>query len=267
MKQINLIFLTLIVVLAFSCNKDEDIAKPTITLEEVGYNNTGVAYQGNDLHIEAELEAEGVIQHLEVELHPEFTGNWEFDSVFTEFAGLKNSTFHKHVEIPVIADTGMYHLHITITDQEGQQSSAETDVHIQALIDNVDPTLNITASPTANQLFTDGESISIEGVFSDDMGLGGMYIGLVRVDQQLADGDMDATNTITLLHKHDFGGSNSYNFNASILVNASQDNNTTPKDLTTGSWWQSTNYYILVKGKDIAGNTTFSAHYPIQIQI
>ena len=93
-----------------------------------------------------------------------------------------------------------------------------------------------------------------------------MYIGLVREDQNLTDAEVNATNTITILHTHEFDSPDSHNFSASITVGATQDNNITPKDITGDIAWQSANYYIVVKCKDaFGGNWTFSNHYPIII--
>jgi hypothetical protein len=89
---------------------------------------------------------------------------------------------------------------------------------------------------------------------------------LVREGQNLADANVDATNTITILHTHDFDSPTSHSFSAGIIVGANQDNNITPKDITGDIAWQSSNYYILVKCKDqFGGNWAYSSHYPIII--
>lgn len=125
-----------------SCNKEEETAKPVITFTEVGYENSGTAARGSDLHLEATVEAEGKISTIRVILHPEGEhglktgtgilneGDWEYDTTYTEFSGLKNCTFHKHVPIPLTADTGQYHLDFTVTDLEGNQASLDADVKI-----------------------------------------------------------------------------------------------------------------------------------------
>jgi len=130
--------LSILSLTSLSCQKEETIAKPEIQLVEVGYDNTGTVTVETDLHLEAEVTAEGRISVIRVILHPEgehgmkiaATGGWEFDSTYTEFIGLKNCEFHKHIPIPALADTGMYHLDFTVTDQEGNQSSVDSDVRI-----------------------------------------------------------------------------------------------------------------------------------------
>jgi len=130
--------LALYSLISLSCQKEETIAKPEIQLIEVGYDNTGTVKAGSDLHLEAEVTAEGKISIIRIIIHPEgdngmknvLSEGWEFDSTYTEFASLKNCEFHKHIPIPASADTGMYHLDFTVTDQEGNQSSIDSDVRI-----------------------------------------------------------------------------------------------------------------------------------------
>jgi hypothetical protein len=193
-------------------------------------------------------------------------GEWEFDSTYTEFSGIINPTFHKHIDIPVDADTGHYHFHFIVTDLDGQQTTVEEELEIQHPDDAVAPEITISNGPTNNQEYSNGETISISGSVSDDKALGGMYIGLVRTDQNLTDSEVDASNTITLLHTHEFDSHTAHNFSASIDVGVAKDNNITPKDITGDIAWQSANYYIVVKCKDaFGGNWTFSSHYPIVI--
>lgn len=279
MKRNHLIWIAIVLISLFlsSCDKDETIPVPEITLTELGYDNSQIAYAGSDLHIEAEVLAMGRISTITVQIHPEgedeksaenilHDDEWEVDTTYTEFSGLKNTTFHKHIEVPAGAEATTYHFHFIVTDEEGQQSSVEEELEIQYPSDSVFPEVTVSEAPTSGQVFNSGETISISGSVSDDQALGGLYIGLVRADQNLSDSDVGDANTITLLHTHDFEGSDSYNFSVGITVGAEQDNNITPKDITGDIAWQSADYYIVVKCKDaFGGNWTFSDHYPIVI--
>jgi hypothetical protein len=144
MKTKNIITTILIIagIISFSaCNKDDEPAKPQITLTELGYENSRIGYTGSDLHIEASILADGKVDKVTVEIHTEgghegkFSANdlfeWEVDTVYTEFYGLKNPEFHKHLEIPAEADTGHYHFHFIVTDLEGQQSTVEEELEIR----------------------------------------------------------------------------------------------------------------------------------------
>lgn len=144
MKTKKIITTILLVAGIFSfnaCNKDDEPAKPQITLTELGYDNSGIGYLGSDLHIEADIVAEAKIDRVTVEIHTE-SGHegkaaanalfeWEVDTVYTEFYGLKNTEFHKHLEIPAEADTGHYHFHFIVTDLEGQQTTVEEELEIR----------------------------------------------------------------------------------------------------------------------------------------
>ncbi len=268
-----------------SCEKDDETnPKPVVTLSELGYENSKIGYVGSDLHIQAEILAEGKVDKVTIEIHPEgeheeksasvvlHEGEWDFDTTYTEFSGMIDPTFHKHVDIPMHADTGHYHFHFIVTDMDGQRTTVVEELEIQQPDDAVAPEITKLSAPDSGAVFNDGETITISGSVSDDKALGGMYIGLVRADQGLSDAEVNAKNTITLLHTHDFDSPKAHDFSASINVGAAQDNNITPKDISGdldgAPAWQSANYYIVVKCKDaFGGNWTFSDHYPIVINL
>lgn len=140
-----ILFTAAIFVIAYfsiSCKKEAELAAPSISMQELGYQNSKKAFRGNDLHIEAYLLAEGKIANVMIELHPE-SGHlkqgdnflsllsWEFDSTYTgKYYGIKNTDFHEHIEIPLSADTGHYHFHFSVTDMEGNRTTLEDEVHV-----------------------------------------------------------------------------------------------------------------------------------------
>lgn len=120
--------------LAFSaCNKDKDVVvKPTITGLEVGMENSKVANPGGDLHLDAEIVAPGNIANIKVEIHPEGSTGWIYDQTFTEgYHGVKNVDFHEHIDIPANAAVGDYHLHLVVTDQKGNTTTAEAKFRLE----------------------------------------------------------------------------------------------------------------------------------------
>ena len=116
---------------ATSCNKEETTAKPTVNLTEVGHDNEKVAMRGDDLHLEADILAEGLIKRIDVEIHQE-DGTYEIEKSYTEgkYVGVKNVEFHEHIDIPAEAPLGEYHLHFTVTDQKGQTTLAEAHIDV-----------------------------------------------------------------------------------------------------------------------------------------
>ena len=134
MKKNTIILIAAALVLAFvsvSCKKDTPVAKPQITLTEVGHENSFEAMRGDDMHLEADITAEGVIKAIHVELHLE-EGDYEIEKSYTEgkYIGVRNTQFHEHIDIPADAPAGEYHLHFTVSDREGQTSLAEAHIHV-----------------------------------------------------------------------------------------------------------------------------------------
>jgi len=263
-----LILVTAGILFLNACKKEtQTVPSPVVSLTELGYENSKTGYIGSDLHVEADIVAEGVINAVKIEIHQEGSGTWEFDTAYTKFSGLKNATFHEHIDIPLTTEAGDYHFHLVVTDMEGNQVLTESELTIQQPTDTIVPQITISSAPSGGQTFSNGETISISGSVSDNIALGGMYIGLVREGQNLTDTDVNATNTITLLHSHDFNSPTNHHYSASIVVGATMDNNDPPKAITGDIAWQSANYYILVKCEDaFGGNWTYSSRYPIIIK-
>lgn len=256
----------------FSCSDDDnEVAAPSIGSIEIGVGNSRTGYVGANLHVQTEVLAPGLIDNIRMVIHQEDesvsatkSAAWVLDEVFTGvYANVKNATFHEHVDIPATALTGTYHLHLYVTDKQGNQTMLEEEFTVKAPIaDGNLPSITIGTAPTLNEAFTNGEKITISGNVSDVLGLSGIYIGLVKTSDGLADASVNATNSITLLHNHDFTDPKAYTFSASITVGAVMDNNITPKAVS----WPVGDYYILVKVPGIDGEVGFSAHYPIKIQ-
>lgn len=118
-----------------SCSSDDDEelpAKPVISLTEVGSKNSKHAHPGHDMHLEADVLAEGIIKRIDIEIHQEEGGSDLVELSFTEgkYIDVRNVEFHEHIDIPADAPLGEYHLHFTVTDKHGQQTTAETHIEI-----------------------------------------------------------------------------------------------------------------------------------------
>ncbi|WP_321345870.1 DUF4625 domain-containing protein [uncultured Draconibacterium sp.] len=143
MKKRNLLVaITLVMAVFFTACDDDDttIAKPEVMIMELGegdsHGNDHTGVVGSDLHVEVEIVAEGKIDVVQIVIHPEgehksaFENEWEVDTTYTKFSGLKNTTFHEHIDIAEWAEPGEYHFHFIVTDMEGNQSSAEAELEI-----------------------------------------------------------------------------------------------------------------------------------------
>lgn len=136
----NTIYFTIAIsFLLFSCDTSN---MPEIDFQELGLENSKTAIIGEELHMEADILAENTIDKIEVEIHPEgeyhkksslileVSDEWETDTIYTRFSGLKNTLFHEHLEIPETAEAGHYHFHFTVTDMEGYQTVYEDEVEL-----------------------------------------------------------------------------------------------------------------------------------------
>ncbi|MFH1121570.1 MAG: DUF4625 domain-containing protein [Bacteroidota bacterium] len=277
MKTIRFMLVVTLSAIVFfsSCKKEEEAKAPEFVKFELGYDNSGIAVIGADLHIDAEIFAEGKIADIMIEIHLEgdheiksgLDTEWEFDSTYTiGYAGVKNVDFHEHIDIPASAEAGDYHFHLIVTDMEGNRSEKEAELKLIIPTDTNAPVVTVSISPSNGQVFNNGSTITISGNITDDVALGGAYIGLAGVAQNLEDPEVNATNTITLLHTHEFVNTGSFDFNASIIVGAMQDNNVPQKPITGDIAWQSGSYYLLIKSVDVfGGNWGFSQRFPIVI--
>jgi len=270
-RTLAVLFTVVIMALFTSCENDNDTSqKPTIGEIELGIGNSHTAYIGADLHIETEIVAEGLINTIVVEIHAEDGSDHEIEAIY-DYSDqiLKNTTFHKHVDIPAEFPTGEYHFHLTVTDKEGHSTSVEEDLELEALIDEEAPELTISSAPSDGQVFSNGETIAISGTVVDNTALAGLVVALVYQDDVIADADVTGANTqvIILLHTHTFDSEAAHSFTASIEVGAEYDNNMTPALITSDNAWKSGNYYILVKSTDAKGNWAYSKHYPVVLSL
>jgi len=146
MKIKNLFIALVALTLVFtSCNNDdEETAKPVINNFEMGsgddHGDDHSAHVGGDIHIEAEILADGKIDYIEVEIHAEEHKSltdegpgWAFDSTYTiGYEGKLNAEFHEHIEIDTTASVGHYHFHLSVTDMEGNETSVEEELELLA---------------------------------------------------------------------------------------------------------------------------------------
>lgn len=266
-KTLIVLFTIAVMALFSSCEKTP---KPVISGLELGISDSHVAYISADLHIQAEIVAEGRIDMVIVEIHKEDGTGDEIEAEYAEFAGLKSTTFHEHVDIPAGTAAGEYYFHLTVTDQEGNSTTVEEDISIEELVDEVAPVITIASAPTNGQTFASGQTITISGSVTDNISLAGLVVGLVYETDNIADSDVSGaanTKVIVMLHTHDFDDPDETDFSASIVVGAANDNNMTPAPIQGNNAWKSGNYYILVKSRDAKPNWAISNHYPIVIDL
>ncbi len=268
-KMMALIFIASSTLFFTSCDDDDDVQKPVISNLELGIGDSHIAYAGADLHIEAEIYAEGKVDVITVEIHQEEGSSDEIEATYDDYSGVIDPTFHKHVDIPAGTPVGTYHVHITVTDMLGYQTTVEDEIEIQELADEEAPEITILSGPENGATYSTGETITISGSITDNISLAGMLVALVKESDNIDDADVSGSNSsvIVMLHTHDFDDPDETEFTASIVVGTENDNNMTPAPIQGDNAWRSGNYYILVKTKDAKGNGAKSNHYPIVINL
>lgn len=135
MMKTNQLFIVALFLAAIlnACKKDNgiELPAPTISGLEIGIGNNKIAYAGNDLHLEARIEAPGNIADVELEISPVNGSGWTVNNNYTDgFTGLKNAEFHKHIDVPEEAAVGTYRITLSVTDQTGKTTKAESDIQV-----------------------------------------------------------------------------------------------------------------------------------------
>lgn len=115
-----------------ACDNDEKTAKPSLILTEVGHDNSMTCHPGHDLHLEADIEAEGLIKYINVEIESTVNSSIRTSEMFDagKYIGIRNAEFHEHIDIPENMPIGKCYLKITVCDEEGQITMTEQVITI-----------------------------------------------------------------------------------------------------------------------------------------
>ncbi|MDO4224818.1 MAG: DUF4625 domain-containing protein [Bergeyella zoohelcum] len=161
-----------------SCNRNEEemamtTTPPTITNIEIGEENTRKAHPGDELHIEAEVKAEGMIKSLELQITPKKSGSgWVIVERFADAVGKQDYDIHQHYDIPVNAKVGEYDVIITITDLKGQKTTYEAVLTIE----NNPELPTIPTTDRSFSLSADGKTLGIKALVKAPNKLGEISI-------------------------------------------------------------------------------------------
>lgn len=127
----------LLAVLALgSCQEDTEpnLPSPSIDNVEVGLNNDEIGVIGEDFHLNADLLAGELIEQVQVQINPideeSYEAYWDFELIWDEYKGTKNSNVHKHFDIPEDAVEGVYDFLIIVTDQNGTSTEEKRSITI-----------------------------------------------------------------------------------------------------------------------------------------
>lgn len=251
-----------------SCSKDdEDKTAPEVSGLEIGHDNSKQFHQGGDVHLEFEVADNEGLDYYTVTIHHKAkstVSQWDYENTWMFQGNPKNDLVHQHeIIVPEDADPGVYDFKISITDINGNTTTIDESVEVLEAVQGDGPDIHVESHPDNGELFSNGELISIAGhVHSDNSHIAGIFIGIMKAADNLADEDVNESNAIVLYHQHDFE-MQEVEFDASITVGAEVDNNQPdPNNIST---WEIGAAYILVKASDEEGRISFSEHIPIQI--
>lgn len=117
-----------------SCDNDDNpsVAKPVAALAEVGEENSKEATAGKDLHLEGDLQAEGLIARIDVTVASADGQTVVVKKSWTDgkYINVRNTTFHEHIDIPAATASGDYKLTFVVIDKTGQSTTFVSDLKI-----------------------------------------------------------------------------------------------------------------------------------------
>ena len=297
MKTTKLILASIFASIAFaSCSNDDSEKEPTIpTIDkiELGLGNNETATIGADFHFNAEVTASDKIENVQVKILQKSTETyskvWSHEITWTQYAGAKNATVHKHFDIPEDAVEGKYDFIIIVNDQNGTKLEVKKNITIYKLE-------NIPVNPVASvfTLFINDSFMYRKGKFSDETakyknndifssqvtlegvkGDGIMYLLLINKNAKHNPESVDQIDFSKVIvydvfeHKNmteagqfsniPWDGTKFLRETPKLTIGASKDNNLpTQQDLIANKSWVTGNYTFLVLYKNTTYNINFS---------
>ncbi|NBL65914.1 DUF4625 domain-containing protein [Flavobacterium sp. NST-5] len=106
----------------------------SVNLTEFGHGTPGNyhGHPGQDLHIEGVITSVNPISTISIEMHHETNASApHIEAVYTDYAGQTNVNFHKHLLIPANQPTGDYHVHFTVSDNQGNSQEFDYEFTIE----------------------------------------------------------------------------------------------------------------------------------------
>ncbi len=276
-----MLFLSAAVAFA-SCSKDEDdpadekdTTKPQINLTSPA--NETEFMPGDAIAFGAVFSDDKELGSYKIDIHPgeghdhkstSDNGAWSYQKSWSLPEGSTNETVsHSEIVIPEEVDgvptmPGDYHFLVYCTDKAGNEEFVAHDIIIVEPADETAPEISFSFTPEENEAYIRADTIKIAGSVSDNKHLSELLVAVMR-----STSTEDMVNTtdafvIMLNANEQVAEQNSFDFNASIIVGATQDNNVPPRTVT----WSRGEFYVIVKAVDESGNTAFSQRFPIVIQ-
>ncbi len=203
MKTNKVLLVALLFTTVFNaCKKDNteemELSAPTISNLEIGLNNNEIGVIGQDFHFNADIIAGDKIELVQIKIQQRagetYEKPWNYEVKWEQYKGSKNTTIHKHFDIPTDAVEGKYDFIITVTDQNSSKLELKNSITIyKAANVPVNPSasiFNLHANGsrfyrngkfiTEGSKLKTGDRITSQVTISNVKGDGKMYILLIN---------------------------------------------------------------------------------------
>lgn len=240
------LLLSTITFVVSSCDSDGEqsgVAKPVVALAEVGSGNGKSVVAGKDLHLESELEAEGLIGRIDLSIASADGTNAVLAASWTDgkYIGVRNATFHEHVDIPANTAAGDYELTLAVTDQKGQSTAVTSELKITVPADGAPKVALAEVGKDDGKTAAAGEELHLEADITAPLKIAGIEVELHN---------SDAGYEFTSIFTGKYLGETSVHFHEHIEV---------PADAPAGE------YHLHFTVTDAEGNATTEEVEGIQI--
>ncbi|KAF2508835.1 DUF4625 domain-containing protein [Flavobacterium foetidum] len=309
MKTTKILIAFLVSAFAFTaCDNDDnpnetETAKPTIDKIELGLGNNEIGTIGEDFHFNAEVIAGDKIENVQIKIQQiageNYSKVWSHEISWPQYAGAKNTTIHKHFDIPSDAAEGKYDFIIIITDQNGTKLEVKKNLNIYAAGNlPVNPTATVfTVFQNDNFFFRkgkyyqEGASFKTADVFSSQVSISGvkgdgiMYLLLINKAAKHKPESVDQIDFSKVIvydvyeHKNmtEVGTFTNTPIDANFTVvrqmpvlkiGAAKDNNSpNPQDITGTRAWATGDYIYLAVYKNTTYNINFSQVIDVPVSL
>lgn len=281
MKNMRFLMISMFIataMLTVSCSKDEDpkeekdTTKPQINLQSPA-NETSFN-PGDAIDFSAEFTDNVALGSYKIDIHfndghdhkaVAAEGEWSYQQSWTFAPELTNETVsHNEIVIPEEVDGvpilgGEYHFLVYCIDKAGNETFVTHEIIVVEAPDVTAPEINITLHPEMDQVYVRIDTIRISGTVADNKQLSELLVAVMRSSSTEDMVNVTDAFVIVMNANAEVSGQASFDFEASIKVGQTPDNNVPPRDVT----WARGNFYVIIKAVDESGNVSFSEHYPI----
>ncbi|UOR06777.1 DUF4625 domain-containing protein [Hymenobacter aerilatus] len=302
-----LLALLLFATLLSACNDDNEptpAAQPTISNVEIGLGNNEMGTIGGDFHLNADIVAGDKIDLVTVKIQQRagetYAKTWQHEIVWEQYKGAKNTTVHKHFDIPADAAEGKYDFLIIVTDENGTKLEEKRSLTIYKQENMpVNPTQTIFnvfkndlryyrrgVFATPGEKLAKGDKLTSQVAISGVKGDGKMYLLLINKKlnhrpESIEQIDFSKAIVYDVVEHKNMAASGDFSNSTSdpvtntairdwpnFTIGGTTDNNApTPNAISGSKAWESGTYYYGVVYKNTTYNISFFQYIEVPIEL